>query len=262
MYFRDRTLAGLAVSGVSALARLLEIRVQWFRPVLVLFSVIMLAGFFGGVGHVGIRWEGFMYPMIFFLGFVVVVTPPFALLLAIRVRTAERTRESGGIESTIGVLTEALKKDPEDLDTHVHLARLYEHRKAYAEAAEEYRAALRLASAEEFGLKKSLEYSEGLMRRMFAIDQEKRTFVCPGCENRCRPSQRRCDLCGKPLYANAAEWAWSNTPLLARVAAVLVAAISVLYLVWLPPLLCFILGVVWLVAVANLSIPWEGLATA
>jgi hypothetical protein len=176
---------------------------------------------------------------------------------------AELDREVEGkkrAEDMIGKYAKTLKEDPEDFGSHAGLARAYEKTGKYALAAEEYTTAAGMCSEEAKKYAQRLDRMADLMKKMSATEDQRRDFVCPECGLRNRPLRRLCSECGGQLYGNTLRWAWMNTSMASRLAALAVVILSSLFFLKLPLTYGFTLMGVWLGVVVYFSLPWEKFA--
>ncbi|TET45614.1 hypothetical protein E3J62_06940 [candidate division TA06 bacterium] len=191
------------------------------------------------------------------VGFIGVVLVPLAIFLMIRNEVIRRTWKRKKEVAEVAKFTRTVKKNPGNVVGHMGLARVFERYDRYLQAAQEYHIAAEMFPGQESGYRDRLAEKEELMRRMFAIEQKKKTNICSQCQARNRPQQRRCSLCGYNLYKNAFEWAWKNTSMGSKISGALVVAISLLYLIWVPLTYSLVLMVMWLAVIVYFSLPVE-----
>ena len=191
------------------------------------------------------------------VGFIAFVLVPLAIIFMIRNEVIRRTGKRKEEAAEVSKFTTMVKKNPGNVVGHMGLARVYERYNRYLQAAQEYHIAAEMFPGQESGYKDRLAQKEALMRRMFTIEQKKKTKVCTQCKARNRPQQRRCSLCNSYLYKNAFEWAWKNTGMGSKVGGVVVVTVSLLYLIWVPFLYSLILMVMWLAVIVYFSLPVE-----
>lgn len=191
------------------------------------------------------------------VGFAILVLVPLAAYLMIRGEITRRTWKKQEEEAEVAKFSGIIKKGADKTVGHIGLARVYERNKRFFEAAEEYRIVAEMFPDAESGYVERMREKEKLMRRMFEIEQRKKTFVCPLCQARNRPQQRRCSECGGAIHKNALAWMWRNTTMPMRIAAGVAVAVSVLYSIWLPVTYCLTMAAIWLTVIVYFSIPLE-----
>lgn len=191
------------------------------------------------------------------VGFIAFVLVPLAIFFMIRNEVIRRTLKREEETAEVSKFATMVEKNPDDVVGHMGLARVYERYNRYLEAAQEYHIASEMFPGQESRYPERLKEKERLMRRMFAIEQKKKTRVCTQCNARNRPQQRRCSMCNGYLYKNALEWAWRNTTMGSKVGGLFVVAVSLLYLIWVPFIYSLILMVMWLAVVVYFSLPVE-----
>ncbi len=179
-----------------------------------------------------------------------------ALLVArtrIRDEAALRRRE----EAVMLKLVQEVEAAPEDVDAHARLAKAFENLKMFTEATREYHTAWRLCPKEAAAYSSQLRNKENSMAALACSSREGCTVICPQCESRARPEQRRCLRCGTLLYSSEFQWVWRNVPLSLRIAGIAVIAVSLVYVTWVPVTYSLTLMGIWLTVVLCLSLRWR-----
>jgi Na+-transporting methylmalonyl-CoA/oxaloacetate decarboxylase gamma subunit len=247
-------LAGLGLLVVLSIGRTTESAVKSFTSMETPQFLLLLAGaavltlaFLSGISMV----------IIILVGFVLLILVPLAIVLMIRSEVIKRTWKQKDERAEAFKFESMIKKDPNNVVAHIGLAKVFEDHNRYEQAAEEYHVAAQLYPESESGYAERLEQKEKLMRRMLAIEEKKKTFVCPQCSSKNRPQERKCSKCSKPLYASTFEWMWKNISNPAKLAAGAVIVVSLIYLFWLPPMYSVALMAVWLAVIVYFSLPVE-----
>ncbi len=200
---------------------------------------------------------GRMPALIFVFGALVVGLVVLAIFLAVRAELERALRERKNAEAKVEKYVVALRKNPQDFGSRAGLARAYEKSSKFAQAAEEYRGAALACGEDARDYRERLERMAETMRKLSREEAAKRTFECPNCGAKNVPLERLCSECGGHLYGNALRWAWLNTGKQSRIAAAVVIAVSLLFLLKLPVTYALTLMTVWLSVVVYFSIPWE-----
>ena len=171
----------------------------------------------------------------------------FLLVVVVVLTKMSRTaRGEGKEQAEVAKWTRTIEKNPENASAHFGLAMVYERYNRFLKAAEEYHTVVQAPSQEGSLYARRAEAKEKVMRRLFAVEQEKKTFACPQCQAKNRPQQRRCSECGSALYGNVLRWMWENTSNAAKIGAAAVLVVSLLFLIRLPVVACLWLMAIWL----------------
>ena len=195
--------------------------------------------------------------LVFLFGTVVVGLVILTVFLVIKAELdrgrAGRERAEASIEKHI----ETLKNNPDDFGSHAGLARAYEKTERYELAAGEYERAAGLCSEDARRYAHKLDQMAETMKKLSAREEVRRSIPCPGCGQRNRPLERLCSECGAQLYGNTLRWAWMNTSLATKIAALAVVILSSLFFLKLPFTYGLTLMGVWLALIFYFSLPWE-----
>lgn len=195
--------------------------------------------------------------LIFVFGTVVVGLVILTIFLMVKAELDKGVGEKKKAELLAKKHIEALKKEPDDFGSHAGLAKAYEKSGQYTLAASEYLNAARLCSDDAQKYAQRLQRMADLMKKLSSDEEKKRTLVCPQCQSKNRPLQRLCHKCGGQLYGNTLKWAWLNTGVPTRIAALVVVILSSLFLIKLPLVYGLTLMGVWLAVIVYFSLPWE-----
>jgi tetratricopeptide (TPR) repeat protein len=195
--------------------------------------------------------------LIFVFGAVVIGLVVLVISMMVKTELERASKEKKTAEALVDKYLEALRKNPQDFGSRAGLARAYGKSGKFAQAAEEYGNAALMCSEEARSYRQRLEDAAETMKKLSLADEAKRTFQCPSCGARNVPLERLCSDCGRPLYGSTLRWAWLNTGKQSRIAAVVVIAVSLLFLLRLPVTYVLTLMAVWLAVVVYFSMPWE-----
>jgi hypothetical protein len=248
--------SGLIVLLVVAQGRLSEASAK-HQSQLVLPYFVLVVVFFLTLLNVFPGLYGNFPVLVFIFGTLVVGLVILTVWLMVKAELDRGKAEKKVARGLIEKHAESLKEDPSDFGSHAGLARAYEKKGEYELAAAEYDTAAGLCSEDAKKYAQRLERMADVMRKLGAAEEAKRTYPCPECASRNRPLERLCSECGEQLYGNTVRWAWMNTSMATRIAALAVVVLSSLFMIKLPVTYSLTLMGVWLALVVYFSLPWE-----
>jgi len=248
--------SGLLVLLIVAQGRLSEASAK-HQSQLVLPYFVLTAVLFLTLLSTFPRLYGSFPVLVLIFGTVVVGLVILTIFLMVRAELDRGRTGRKTAEAMIQKHIEALKKKPDDFGSHAGLARAYEKTERYDLAAGEYEAAAGLCSEDARKYAQKLDRMAETMKKLHVSEETRRTLPCPDCGRQNRPLRRLCSECGAHLYGNTLRWAWMNTSMATRIAALAVVILSTLFFFKLPLTYGFTLMGVWLALIFYFSLPWE-----
>jgi ABC-type multidrug transport system fused ATPase/permease subunit len=191
------------------------------------------------------------------IGFAVIVLLPLAFYMLIRNEITRRNWKKEEEAAEIAKFKGILAKGADAAVGHIGLARVFERYERFLEAAQEYHIVGEMFAGDDSAYSERMAQKESLTRKAHEAIEKAKTYICPFCQGRNRPQQRRCAKCGRALYRNGFMWMWKNTSVWTRGSALAVIVISLLYAVWLPFTLSLALMALWLFLIVYFSLPLD-----
>jgi hypothetical protein len=250
-------LGGLVVLGLLTAGRFDEDTGRRQRPPNLLRLIMVLGFLFLLLQLIPFLLHVRVHLFVAVSGIVLVGLVLLSALLVVRARIRDEAALRRREEATMLKLVQEVEAAPEDVDAHARLAKAFENLKMFTEATREYHSAWKLCPKEAVGYSSELRSKEKSMAALACSGREECTVICPQCESRARPEQRRCLRCGTLLYTSELQWVWRNVPLSLRIAAIAVIAVSLVYVTWVPLTYSLTLMGIWLTIVLYLAFRWR-----